>query len=520
MPGGALRAGRADLFARYAPWTAFLLGALQSLAFAPFDLWPLGPGCLALLWLLWSGVPPGRAAWIGFGFGAGLFLAGTYWLYTSVHVLGQAPLAVAIVLMLGLVAIMGAYTAVVGWLVVRVAPTRSPARELALLPAAWMLLEWFRGWFLSGFPWLAVGYSQLDTPLAGYAPLVGVYGVSLASAVTAGALVVALDARGAVRVVPLVGIALLWAGGFGLARLDWTRPSGAPLSVAIVQGAIPQAQKWLAENRAHTLEVYQQLTQQALGARLVIWPESALPMLYHDAVPALAEIYRDARAKGSDLVLGLVRYDFEERQFRNGLVALGDDEQWYYKRRLVPFGEFFPVPSFVRAWMRLRSLTYVDFMAGADDQGPLDAGGQKLGATICYEDAYGVEQLAVLKQATLLVNVSNDAWFGDSTAPHQHLQITRMRALEAGRWMVRATNNGISALIDPHGRVVARTRQFEPAVLKGEVVPYTGLTPYAVVRNWPALGAAAALLGVGVLRRRSRAGAAARYDRGQTEDSA
>jgi apolipoprotein N-acyltransferase len=498
---------RADLFARYAPWTAFLLGALQSLAFAPFDLWLLGPACLALLWLLWADVAPRRAAAIGFGFGAGLFLAGTYWLYTSIHVFGKAPLALAILLMLGLVAIMGAYTAATAWLVTRYAPARGHWRELAVLPAAWVLLEWFRGWFLSGFPWLAVGYSQLDTPLAGYAPLVGVYGVSLAATVTAGALVAALDGRRAARAWPLALVALVWAGGFGLARVDWTRPSGAPITVAIVQGAIPQDLKWLEDNREHTLEVYRGLTQQALGARIVVWPESALPMLYHEAVPVLAEVYRDARAKGSDLVLGLVRYDFQNGQYRNGLVALGDEEEWYYKRRLVPFGEFFPVPSFIRAWMRLKSLAYVDFMAGAADQGPLDAAGQKLAATICYEDAYGVEQLAVLKDASLLVNVSNDAWFGDSTAPHQHLQITRMRALEAGRWMIRATNNGISALIDPHGRIAARSRQFEPEVLKGSVVPYSGLTPYAKLRNWPVLGAAVTLLALGALRRRKRAAA-------------
>ncbi|HUO80480.1 MAG TPA: apolipoprotein N-acyltransferase [Steroidobacteraceae bacterium] len=505
MAPPAAAAQRAGLLARHAPWAALALGALQSLAFAPFALWPLGPGCLALLWLLWRGAPPRRAAAIGFGFGAGLFLAGTYWLYTSIHVFGKAPLALAILLMLGLVAIMGAYAALLGWAVARAAPARGPWRELALLPGAWVLMEWFRGWFLSGFPWLAVGYSLLDTPLAGYAPLVGIYGVSLAAALTAGALAQALDAGRAARALSLALVALIWAGGFGLARLDWTRPSGAPLTVAIVQGAIPQDLKWLEDNRQHTLEVYRGLTQQALGARLVVWPESALPMLYHEAVPVLAEVYRDARARGSDLVLGLVRYDFQHQQYRNGLVALGDEEEWYYKRRLVPFGEFFPVPPFIRAWMRLRSLAYVDFMAGAADQGPLDAAGQKLGATICYEDAYAVEQLAVLGQASLLVNVSNDAWFGDSTAPHQHLQIARMRALEAGRWLIRATNNGVSALIGPHGEVAARSRQFQPEVLTGSVVPRAGLTPYARLRNWPVLAACALLLALGALRRRTPA---------------
>jgi apolipoprotein N-acyltransferase len=163
------------------------------------------------------------------------------------------------------------------------------------------------------------------------------------------------------------------------------------------------------------------------------------------------------------------------------------------------------VPGFIREWMRLQSLAYVDFAPGDDEQEALPAAGQLLGPTICYEDAYAVEQLAVLRDATLLVNVSNDAWFGDSTAPHQHLQIARFRSLEAGRWMMRATNNGISALIDARGTVVARTRQFVPEVLKGEVVPYTGLTPYAVVRNWPVLALCALGLIAGFVARR-RAG--------------
>jgi apolipoprotein N-acyltransferase len=492
---------------RHGPWLAVGLGALQSLAFAPFAVAPLGAACLGALWWLWRGTSPRRAAATGFAFGAGLFLAGTYWLYTSIHGFGKAPPALAILLMLGLVAIMGCYSAGLGWLVTRTAPDRPLPKLLAALPAGWVLMEWLRGWLLSGFPWLAVGYSHLDTPLAGYAPVVGIYGVSLAVALTAGLVLAALEVRGPVRALLLAALAALWAGGALLGRVEWTRPSGTPLSVAIVQGAIPQDLKWQEDNRAHTLEVYRSMTQQALGARLIVWPEAALPILYHEAVPFLASLYRDAQAHGSDLVLGLLRYDFERREFRNGLVALGAEEEWYYKRRLVPFGEFFPVPGFVRAWMRLKSLAYVDFLAGARDQPALDAAGQKLGATICYEDAFAVEQLAVLKEATLLVNVSNDAWFGDSTAPHQHLQIARMRALEAGRWLIRATNNGVSALIDPHGRIVVETRQFVPQVLTGSVVPHVGRTPYAYVRNWPVLGACLALLATAAWRgRRSRGG--------------
>ncbi len=491
MSEAAGGAGRRPVLPRYAPWLAFALGALQSFAFAPLALWPLGVGCLAALFWLWL-VAPARAGLTGFAFGAGLFAAGTYWLYNSIHVLGRAPLAVAFVLMLGLVAIMGSYSALVGWLIGRFGPHRLAPRLLGASAGLWVLMEWFRGWFLSGFPWLALGYSVIDTPLAGYAPVIGVYGVSLAAALTAGLLVMVAVARTPARLA--AAIAVIFGVGAALGGVRWTHPSGPPLTVGIVQGAIPQDLKWQEDNRERTLEVYRTLTQQVLGQRIIIWPEAALPLLYHEAVPYLTALYREAAAKGSDLVLGLLRYDFDRGEYQNGLVALGADEEWYYKRRLVPFGEFFPVPGFVRAWMRLKSLTYVDLAPGAERQPPLSAGGQKLGATICYEDAYAVEQLAVLKDATLLVNVSNDAWFGDSSAPHQHLDITRMRALEAGRWMMRGTNNGISALIDPRGRVVARTRQFVPEVLKGSVVPYTGLTPYARLRNWPALGGALALV--------------------------
>jgi apolipoprotein N-acyltransferase len=489
---------------RRAGLCAFTLGALQSLSFAPAALAPLGILCLAGLWWLWRGATPRQAARLGFLFTAALFLAGTYWLYTSIHVFGRAPLAVALLLMLGLAAIMGGYAALLGWLLARAAPAARLAKLLALYPAGWVLMEWFRGWFISGFPWLALGYSQIDTPLAGFAPLIGVYGVSLLTALIAGIVVAVFEIRGRVRAL-LVGIVVvLLAGGGLLGRLEWTRPSGAALSVALLQGAISQDLKWQEENRARTLEVYRDLNREALGARLIVWPEAALPALYHEVVPFLTPLYREAQARGSDLAIGLLRYDFDAKVYRNGLVALGADEQWYYKRHLVPYGEYFPVPEFVREWMRLNDLAYSDLAPGAADQPPLEAAGQKLGATICYEDAYSVEQLDVLASATLLINVSNDAWFGDSSAPHQHLQIARFRALEAGRWMMRATNNGISALIDPSGRVVARTRQFEPVVLRGSVVPHTGLTPYARLRNWPALAACLGLiLGARPWRRRN-----------------
>jgi apolipoprotein N-acyltransferase len=474
----------AALKGRCAYLAAAGLGALQSLAFAPRALAPLGILCLAGFWWLTRNQRPGRAARLGFAFGFGLFLAGTYWLYISIHLVGGAPAALALLLMLGLVAIMGGYLALLSALVARFPARSGLAQALLVLPSSWVLIEWLRGWVSSGFPWLALGYSQIDTPLAGFAPIAGVYAVSFAAAVTAGALLALVTESGRQRLIALAFALALWLTGGLLTRVQFTAASAAPITVAVIQGAIPQDLKWQEDNRLHTLTVYRTLTEKAWGSRLVVWPEAALPALYHELRPYLSQLQAEAVQHQAELMLGLLRYDFSTDRFYNALLALPSGD-WYYKRHLVPFGEYFPVPSFIRAWMRLKNLAYVDMSPGESDQAPLSAAGQTFAATVCYEDAYGSAQLAALDRATLLVNVSNDAWFGGSSAPHQHLQITRMRALEAGRYMVRATNNGISALIDARGHVYARSPQFVPDVLRGEVVPHTGLTPYARAGNAP-----------------------------------
>lgn len=492
-------------------WAAplsFGLGAALSLAFAPFELFPLALLCPAALFLLWNTTTPRRAAWLGFWFGGGTFLAGTYWLYTSVHIFGEAPIWVAFLLMLGLVAIMGLYHAAVGYASVRWLPARGVLRWLIGVPALWLLMEWLRGWVLSGFPWLALGYSQIDSWLAGYAPLGGVYLLSLLVLVSAGALLLLLTGSNAERIAATVVVLVIWAGGAFVARVDWAHPVNGPVSVSLVQGAISQDLKWQANNRAATLQLYRDLTERAFGSQIIVWPEAALPALEHELRGYLDALYRDAHAHGSDLIIGILRYDFARDQFRNSIVAVNAGLTWYDKRRLVPFGEFFPVPAFVRRWMRLMSLPYVDMTPGDSRQPPLQAGGEKLGATICYEDAYGSQQLAVLGEATLLVNVSNDAWFGDSTAPHQHLEIARMRAREASRYMLRATNNGITVVIDPRGEIVAQIPQFQPGILRTTVQPRSGLTPYARVGNVPAVLVCIAGLGLvlAVHRRRAAAG--------------
>jgi len=486
---------------------AFATGALLACGFAPLQWWPLAIVCPAVLMYLWESATPREAAWLGFWFNFGTFGAGTYWLYTGLHTMGGAPAWMAFGLMLGLVSIMGLYHAALGYAVARWLPSGSAWRWMVALPAAWLLVEWWRGWFLTGFSWLSLGYSQTDTWLAAYAPVLGVYGISAILLVSAGALVALVRGSVRTRVIACVVLVAPWAVALPLSTIEWTRPSGPAVKVAIAQGAIPQDQKWLDTNHDATLALYRELAERAFGTPLIVFPEASLPDLANELVPYLRSLYRDASAKGSDIVLGILRMDEHERYY-NSVLALGPEVQWYDKNHLVPFAEFFPVPQFVRSWLRLMSLPYSDFTRGGDAQPPLRVAGLRLAATICYEDGYGSSQLPVLHEADALVNVTNDAWFGRGSARHQHFQIARMRAIEAQRYMLRAANDGISAVIGPRGEVVARAPEFVQHVLAASVTPYTGLPFYARVGNWLIMSLATIALAVGWAAGRRRVSAA------------
>ena len=474
-------------------------GALLACAFAPLQVWPLAVLCPAVLMYLWQGAAPKEAAWLGFWFNVGTFAVGTYWLYISIHVFGPAPIWLSLSIVVALVAIMGLYHALLGYVVARWLPKEGNLRWLVGLPAAWLLIEWWRGWFLSGFAWLSLGYSQTETWLSRLAPIVGVYGLSAILLLNAGALVSL--ARSRKRVPALMALAVPWLAALAVHGIEWTQPSGKPVKGAVLQGAIPQDLKWELANRETTLKLYRDLNTQALGTPLVVWPEAAPPDLANYLVDYLRGIYSESHARGTHVVLGVPRASDDMKQYFNSVLALGEKVSWYDKRHLVPFGEFFPVPEFVRTWLRLQSLPYSDFTHGADSQPPLPAGGLKLAATICYDDAYGSSQLEVLREADVLVNVTNDAWFGRSTARHQHFQIARMRAIEAGRYLIRAANDGISAVVGPRGEVIARAPEYQATVLRSAVVPRMGLPPYAHVGNWLVVLLAAGGLTVAAVRR-------------------
>ena len=479
----------------------FVVGALLMLSFAPFGLYWLAPLLLLPVLLTCLESTPRIAARHCFWFGCGLFLTGTYWLYVSIHVFGEAPAWIAILLMIGLVIVMGFYYAATGWLISRLSDG-SVLRLLPVAPAAWVAVEWFRGWFLSGFPWMTLGYAQIDSPLAGLAPLVGVFGVSSVLVFSVAAALAALLRDGKLL---WASVAVLpWLLGAGLEQVEWTRPSAGPLRATIVQGGVSQDRKWLPEQFKPTLELYRKATFDNGRHDLIVWPEVAIPAVI-DQVDGFLDAMQPALAAARQtLLLGILERKREPERIYNSVLMLdGRSRQIYRKRHLVPFGEFFPVPGFVRKWMRMMSLPYSDMLPGRSEQPLLvTAGGVKLAVAICYEDAYAAEQLYALPEASVLVNVSNDAWFGDSIAPHQHLEIARMRALEAGRYVVRATNNGISAFIGPRGQLLQRGPQFEFVSMSHEVVPYAGLTPYARWGNWPLIAICLAVLGCAGWRQR------------------
>lgn len=463
---------------------AFIAGAFLTFAYAPFNQFWIAPLSFAALMLLWRAATARDAFLTGFFFGIGSFLGGIHWVYISIHDFGQAHPLFAASLTLALVAGMSLYAALTGWLAARFFLIEGPRAWLGVIPALWVLTEWSRGWLLSGFGWLAAGYSQTESWLMGYAAIGGVYFISWAVLVTAGAVVTLYAGSTRARAAAVVLALTFWVGALAAGRMSWTDPRESFLSVALVQGAVRQDQKWLPSEFIPTLDLYRDLTLQSQGSNLIVWPEAAIPALYGQVSDYLAETRALLQSEGSDLMLGILRTDEGGGAVQNTVIALDEPDQVYVKRHLVPYGEYFPVPGFVRNWLRLANLPYSDAVPGAAGQPPLNFAGESIAVTICYEDVFGAEQLSNLPEATLLVNVSNDAWFGESIAPHQHLQIARVRAAEAGRYLLRATNTGISAIITPHGAVTAASPSFEPHVLRGVVQGYTGATPYSRWGNY------------------------------------
>jgi apolipoprotein N-acyltransferase len=480
----AVAAGAISI-AGFGDWSAFFLPLA---AFA------------ALVWLWLRATTAREAAWLGFAFGAGLFLGGVSWVYVSLHDFGMMPAPLAAIATVAFCAILASYAAAAGYAQARIGGTAT-MRALLLIPALWTLGEWLRSWIFTGFPWLALGYSQLDAPLAGYAPIAGAYGVSFLTALLAGCIALVVRRERSTKIA--VGlIVIVAAGGVALAKITWTSPYGDPITVGLLQGNIPQSLKFVPGRYETTLATYARLAE-ATDARLVVMPETAIPRLLEAVDPEYLErLSRRAAASNGDVIVGVPMRDSRGRYY-NAVVSIGaSPRQTYAKDHLVPFGEFIP-PGF--GWvLAILKIPLSDFTAGGADQKPLAVAGQRVAVNICYEDSFGEEIIRQLPEATLLVNVSNVAWFGDSLAPAQHLRISRMRALETERPMLRATNTGVTAIIDSRGNVVARLPSFTEGVLSGKVQGRTGATPYVRLGNYPVVLLSLLCVGAGFVAARRR----------------
>jgi apolipoprotein N-acyltransferase len=469
---------------------AFALGGFAVLGYAPFYFYPAPILALAGLFYFWQNAAnPRQAAWLGYTFGLGIFNVGVSWIYISLHDFGGMPVLVAALCTFGFCAFLSLFPAAVGWLSRQNRFTNKSLATLSAAPLLWVLVEWIRSWIFTGFPWLTVGYSQIpNSPLAGFVPILGVYGISLLVALIAAWLALWVGTKNTLlRKKILAVLILIWVAGSLLNLHEWTEPAGAPISVALLQGNIPQNMKWQPEIAQQTLDEYLAMAEKS-DARLIVMPETALPVIVDQLPPGyISQLQAHAIKNDGDILVGAVEFDSD--QYYNSILSFGTaSTQTYRKSHLVPFGEFIPLKSAI-GWI-YRDLLHMplnDLSRGSIHQNPLAVAGQQIAVNICYEDAFGEEIIRQLPQATMLVNASNMAWYGNSWSADQHLQMSQTRALEAGRMMLRATNTGATAIIDTKGHIRAYAPQFTETTLEGTAQGYIGSTPYVRLGNWPVI---------------------------------
>ncbi len=484
----------------------FIAGGVTVAAFAPYHLAPfalIGP---SVLFMAWESAPnASRFALRGYFYGLGLFGFGVSWLYNSLSLFGEAIAPLAGPLTALFVAFLALIPALMGWIAWRFMPLPRSLRLLLVWPALWVLFEWLRSWLFTGFPWLLLGDSQVGFAPGALAPLFGTLGVSGFLALLGGLLALAaFERRFLPRMLAVFLIPTLWFVSGALAGIRWTHPDGLPFRVSLIQGNISQQRKFDPQEFTQILQRYQNMTIKHLGSRLIIWPETAVPTLFRyvqsDYLQPLARVLTHHRG---DLITGIFRE--QEGRIYNAVVSMGaSSTEFYFKHHLVPFGEYMPLPHWLGRLYRFMHVPMSNLSAGHGGF-VIHAAGIPIGVSVCYEVAYETLVRKSLPKAKLLINVSNDAWFGDSSEPYQQLQMARMRALEFGRYMLVAMNTGPSAIIAPNGHIVALGERGKAVALTAEVRPMGGVTPFTRWGEWPMIGTAWLIVlgaAAGVWRRR------------------
>lgn len=467
---------------------AAFAGIFFTLAFAPFDQPYLAPISLCVLFGCWHKTTPKKAFLRGYLFGLGSFGIGVSWVYVSIHEFGGAnPLSSGLMtcLFFGFWAL---FPALAGYISVSIRNGDQGLKAILVIPVVWQLIEYFRGnWMLDGFPWLQSAYSQLDTPLAGYIPILGACGTGFLVALTASTVVFIFQNKKHWPFLYLLLIAL-WIGGSFLKTVKWTHALGNPISVSLIQGNISQDQKWLPENKLKTLMLYKELTEANWNSSIIVWPETSIPAYLADVQEwFLRPLSKSAEQHKADLIVSLPTYNDLTKEKYNAVLTLGKDSALYQKIHLLPFGEYLPWQPLSGFILNKLGMKLGNFTPGKKNQVLLKAGGYSFKTSICYEDVFGALGIIGLPEAAYLVNVTNDGWFGHSIEPYQHLQMARMRALETGRFMLRTTNTGVTAVIGSEGKIIKQAPLFKTSVLNETIIPMGGMTPYAKLGDLPSL---------------------------------
>lgn len=456
---------------------AIAAGIQLPLAFAPYHLYILAFVSPTLLLALWLYATPKEAFKYGLLYGLSGFGFGVYWVYISIYTYGNAPIALAIFMTGLLILALSCFPALQGYLVTKFFPKNNLTKLLLVFPASWVLFEWARIWVLSGFPWLFIGYTQLTTPLAHIAPILGVYGVSFAVILTCGAIMALFSTKISRIITAVLVLIILWSGSMLLGHIHWTKPQGKAISVTLIQGNVPEQEKWDVGNLPKILNKYQQLTEQN-WSKIVVWPEAAMPVYAWQIQPYLTSMAKLAQQHNATIITGIITQNQATEAYYNSMITLGAKSSIYRKRHLVPFGEYLMLAPISNWVVNFFKLPMSSFTPGKAKQPAFMADNLYIAPSICYEVAYPREILTYFPKAQLLVNITDDSWFGKSIAAAQQLQMAQMRSLETGRYQLISTNTGISAIVNPDGSLQAHGPMFQQAVIKGNVYAMTGNTPW------------------------------------------
>ena len=488
---------------------ALISGGMGILAYSPFDYWFVA--FISAAGLIWSAIQPERktALLATFLWAVGYFAVGINWVQVSMIQFGGVPEAVSYLAVLLLAAYLALYPLLFTYLV-----QRFQCRNPWVLAALFTFTEYLRGVVFTGFPWLQFGYSQIDSPFYGLAPLLGVEGLTFFVMVTSGYFVQIFcnfAKKSRFPTACLLSVSALLLTSFGSQWIKFVEiDESSNKTISLVQGNIEQKMKWDPAHFDYTLRTYETLIQPLLGkSDVIILPESAIPALEFQLEPLLQQLNRIAQESGSQIIIGTLHQSVDG--IFNSAVVLGDSTHpydlnqspRYNKHHLVPFGEYVPFGHLLD-WMREVFVLPINLSQGAFIQPPLQAGGQQFNMAICYEIIFGhqVQQNQLAYNADYLLTISNDAWFGASVGPWQHFQMARMRALELGKPLIRATNTGVTAFVAPDGKVVAQAPQFEETVLTYRQPKVSGETLFGQVGRNLLYGICLLILFVGMLRKR------------------